>query len=82
MLVFIREDQEDNIITLEEVNEFRKLIDEYEKGLSIEDDSMDKDFLKLRETLKKQAEKEARKEVKEDMMHEIKEEIKQKYLQK
>ena len=44
--------REDNMITLEEVNEFRKLMDEYEKGLSVEDDSMDKHFLKLRETLK------------------------------
>src|SRR5271156_959381 len=69
----------DGIITLQELDEFRKLMDQYEKGLSIQDDSIDKDFLKLRETLKKQAEKEARKE---DMMQEVKEEIKQKYLQK
>src|SRR5208282_2154772 len=39
--------REDSIITLDEVNEFRKLMDEYEKGLSVEDDSTDKEFLKL-----------------------------------
>ena len=42
----------DGIITLQGLDEFRKLMDQYEKGLSIQDDSIDKDFLKLRETLK------------------------------
>ena len=74
--------REDNIITLDEVNEFRKLMDQYEKGLSIEDDSMDKEFLKLRESLKHQAEKEVKKEIKIDLKNDLKNELKQKYSHK
>jgi hypothetical protein len=76
----------DGIVTLQEVEEFGKLMDQYEKGVSIEesnaDDSMDKEYLKLRETLKKQAEKEVRKEVKVDLKNDLKNELKQKYLHK
>jgi len=48
--------REDNIITLAELEEFRKLMDEYEKGLTI-DTNKDDPFFKLRESLKKDAEK-------------------------
>jgi hypothetical protein len=44
--------REDSIISLQEIGEFRKLMEDFEKGLNIEDDSMDKEFLKLRESLK------------------------------
>src|SRR5277367_60805 len=74
--------RDDNIITLAEVEEFRKLMDEYEKGLSIEDNSIDKEFLKLRDSLKHEAEKEVKKEIKIDLKNGLKEEMKQKYLQK
>ena len=76
--------KEDDIITLQEVEEFGKLMDQYEKGLSIGgnsvgDDSMDKEYIKLRESLRHQAEKEVKSELKEDLKKELKEEMKQKY---
>ena len=74
--------RDDNIITLDEVQEFRKLMDKYEKGASIEDDTMDKEYIKLRQSLKSQAEKEVKKEIKIDLKNEMKDELKQKYLQK
>ena len=55
-------------------------MEDYEKGLSIENNNDDYEFIKLRESLKHQAEKEAKKEVKEDLKKHIKQEIKQKYL--
>ena len=76
----------DGIITLQELDEFRKLMDQYEKGLNIEDDSKDKEYIKVRETLKHQVEKEVKKEVeqqvKEDLKNELKEEIKNIYRNK
>src|SRR5271156_3392063 len=59
--------REDSIITLVEMDEFRKLIDQYEKGLNIDSDSENSEYLKLRESLKKTAEKEVKKEVKDDI---------------
>ena len=56
--------REDSIITLQEIDEFRKLMENYEKGLSIESDIDNSEYLKLRESLKHQVEKQAKKEVK------------------
>ena len=72
--------REDSIITLQELEEFRKLMENYEKALSIKDNS--NEFIKLQESLKKEVEKEAMKEVKLDLKNEMKNEIKQKYIQK
>ena len=58
--------KEDGIVTLQEVDEFQKLMDQYEKGLSVEDDSEDKEYIKLRKSLRHQAEKEVKSELKED----------------
>ena len=71
--------REDNIISLEEVNEYRKLMQDYEKVLSVNNDQ-DSEYLKMREKLKHQVEKEVKKEVKEDLKKEMIQEIKQKYL--
>ena len=73
--------REDSVISLEEINEFRKLLECYEKGLTV-DDNEEKEFVKLRESLKQKAVKEAKNEVKEDLKKEMKEEIKAKYLHK
>src|SRR3981189_2716559 len=54
--------REDSIISLQEIDEFRKLMENYEKGLSIDSDG-DSDYLKLRESLKHQAQKEAKEEI-------------------
>jgi tetratricopeptide (TPR) repeat protein len=69
----------DGIITLQELGEFSKVMDEYEKGLSMGYDSMDKEYLKLRESLRQQAEKEVKIELKEGLKKELKEELKSKY---
>ena len=69
-------------MTLQEVDEFGKLMDQCEKGLSMGDDSMDKEYIKLRESLRHKVEKEVKTELKEDLKNEIKNELKQKYLQK
>src|SRR3981189_1246722 len=71
---------EDSIISLQEIDEFRKLIDQYEKGLSIESD--DSEYIKLRESLKHQAQKEAKEEIKDDLLKNLKNEVKQKFLQR
>ena len=52
--------KEDGIVTLQEVDDFGKLMDQYEKELSMGDDSMDREYIKLRESLRHQAEKEVR----------------------
>ena len=72
--------RDDSIITLVEIDEFRKLMENYEKGLSIESD--DSDYLKLRESLKHQAQKEAKEEIKDDLLKNLKNEAKQKFLQR
>ena len=75
--------REDSIINLQEIDEFRKLMDNYEKGLNIESDSDgDSEYIKLRESLKKQAQKEAKEEIKDDLLKNLKNEAKQKYLPK
>ena len=76
--------REDSIINLQEIDEFRKLMDNYEKGLNI--DSEDSDYIKLRESLRhqvqKQAQKEAKEEIKDDLLKNLKNEEKQKFLQR
>jgi len=72
--------REDSIITLVEIDEFRKLMENYEKGLSIESD--DSEYIKLRESLKHQAQKEAKEEIKDDLLKNLKNEVKQKFLQR
>src|SRR5438477_7635081 len=76
--------REDSIISLQEIDEFRKLMDNYEKGLNI--DSEDNDYIKLRESLRykvqKQAQKEIKEEIKDDLLKNLKNEEKQKYLPK
>src|SRR3981189_1499292 len=84
--------KEDDIVTLQEVDDFGKLMDQYEKGMSVggnsvgEADSMDKEYIKLRESLRhevrKELEKEVKSELKEDLKKELKEELKQKYIVK
>ena len=77
--------KEDGIVTLQEIEEFGKLMGEYEKGISAEDpvdDSMDKEYIKLRESLRPQVEKEAKKDVKEVLKNEMIQELKQKYMSK
>ena len=71
--------RDDSIITLVEIDEFRKLMENYEKGLSIDSDG-DNDYLKLRESLKHQAQKEAKEEIKDDLLKNLKNEAKQKFL--
>jgi len=73
--------RDDSIITLVEIDEFRKLMENYEKGLSIDSDG-DSDYLKLRESLKHQAQKEAKEEIKDDLLKNLKNEAKQKFLQR
>ena len=68
------------MVTLQEIEEFRKLMENYEKGLSIENDSMNNEYLKMREKLKHQVEKEVKKEVKEDLKKQMALDLKQKYL--
>ena len=53
--------REDSVIMLDEVNESRKLMENYEKGVTASETDTTDDFLKLRESLKKYAEKEAKK---------------------
>src|SRR3981189_479813 len=72
--------RDDSIITLVEIDEFRKLMENYEKGLSIESD--DSEYIKLRESLKHQAQKEAKEEIKDDLLKNLKNEVKQKFLQR
>src|SRR5438477_1338645 len=75
--------REDSIISLQEIDEFRKLMDAYENGLSTADnDSGDREYIKLRESLKSQAEKQAKEEIKDDLLKNLKNEAKQKYLPK
>ena len=66
--------REDSIINLEEIDEFRKLMDSYEKGLILDSDD---GYAKLRESVRHQAEKQAKEKIKEDL---LKNEAKQKYL--
>src|SRR5437773_12298572 len=69
--------REDSIISLQEIDEFRKLMDDYEKGLtSADNDSGDKEYIKLRESLKHQAEKQAKEEIKDDLLKNLKNEAK------
>lgn len=81
----------DGVISLQEVNEFRVLIEQYEQGLTIESGAnvnvnVDNDYVKLRQelthSLKHKVEKEARKEVKQELMNDLKNEIKERMLQK
>ena len=72
--------REDSIITLLEIDEFRKLMENYEKGLSSESD--EGEYIKLRESLRHQAQKEAKEEIKDDLLKNLKNEEKQKFLQK
>src|SRR5437773_8687869 len=66
--------REDSIINLQEIDEFRKLMDNYEKGLILDSDD---GYAKLRESVRHQAEKQAKEKIKEDL---LKNEAKQKYL--
>ena len=74
--------REDSIISLNEIDEFRKLIDQYEKGLSSADPDGDQEYIKLRESLRHQAQKEAKEEIKDDLLKNLKNEEKQKFLQR
>ena len=74
------------MVTLQEIEEFRKLMENYEKGLSIENDSMNNeshersDYLKMREKLKHQASKEVKQQVKQEIKEDLKKELRQKYI--
>ena len=78
----------DGVISLQELNEFRVLIEQYEQGLTVDNGSVndDNDYVKLRQeltqSLKHKVEKEARKEVKQELINDLKKELKQKMLQK
>src|SRR3981189_2482343 len=75
--------RDDSIITLVEIDEFRKLMENYEKGLSTASDpNGDSEYIKLRESLKHQAQKEAKEEIKDDLLKNLKNEAKQKFLQR
>ena len=73
----------DGVISLQELDEFRVLMEKYEQGLTAVDSvNADKEYVKLRDSLRHKVEKEARKEVKQELMNDLKNELKQKMLQK
>src|SRR3981189_614466 len=68
--------KEDDIVTLQEIDDFGKLMDQYEKGMSVgEADSMDKEYIKLRESLRHEVRKELEKEVKSELKEDLKKEL-------
>ena len=69
---------EDKKITVEEMQEFRKLVADYENELNTMDDDVDHHMVKI----KHKAESEARREVEEELYLKLKEDLKREFISK